>query len=138
MFDENGLRDLRTDVARTRQQGKRSDDMDEKDDEIAHLSMVTRTANTRLSGTNWQFAIDTSQMMKLLCELVPYEFARMLELRESPGRAAELYQTPGTGNRMDTGILTEVRRTMEKIRVTGNYTCPKHIYIVISQTYIVD
>ena len=37
LLDENGLGDHRTEAARTQESGKRSDDMDEKDDEIAHL-----------------------------------------------------------------------------------------------------
>ena len=36
-----------TDTARTQESGKSSDDMDEKDDEIAHLSILARTANPR-------------------------------------------------------------------------------------------
>jgi predicted transcriptional regulator len=36
------------------------------------------------------------------------------------------------------GILTEVRETIEKIRATENDTCLKHIYIVESQTDIVE
>jgi hypothetical protein len=35
-FGANG-----TEAARTQESGKRSDDMDEKDDEIAHLLVVT-------------------------------------------------------------------------------------------------
>jgi hypothetical protein len=40
-----GLCDHRTDAARTPESGKSSHDMDEKDDEIAHLSILARTAN---------------------------------------------------------------------------------------------
>ncbi len=41
---DNGLGDERTNPARTQESGERSDDMNEKDDEIAHLSILTRTA----------------------------------------------------------------------------------------------
>jgi len=44
LLDENGLSDDRTDAARTHELGERSDDMDEKDDEIAHLTILPRTA----------------------------------------------------------------------------------------------
>jgi hypothetical protein len=37
---------------------KRGDDMDEKDDEIAHLGIVTRKANKGHLGANQQFAGD--------------------------------------------------------------------------------
>jgi hypothetical protein len=37
LLDENGLGDHGTEAARTQESGKRSDDMDEKGDEIAHL-----------------------------------------------------------------------------------------------------
>ena len=47
LFKENGLGDHRADAARTQESGKSSDDMDEKDDEIAHLSILARTANPR-------------------------------------------------------------------------------------------
>ena len=40
LLDENCLGDHRTEAARTRESGKSSDDMDEKDDEIAHLLIV--------------------------------------------------------------------------------------------------
>jgi hypothetical protein len=39
LLDENGFGDYRTDAARTQESGTSSDDMDEKDDEIAHLSI---------------------------------------------------------------------------------------------------
>jgi len=45
LFDENGLGDDRTDAARPQEPGERSDDMNEKDDEIAHLIILPRTAN---------------------------------------------------------------------------------------------
>jgi hypothetical protein len=47
MLDENGLGDHRTDAAWTQESGKSSHDMDEKDDEIAHLSILARTAKPR-------------------------------------------------------------------------------------------
>ena len=52
MLDKNGLGDHRTDAARTPESGKSSDDMDEKDDEIAHLSIIARTANLRNCAVN--------------------------------------------------------------------------------------
>ena len=42
VLDENGLGDHRTDAARTQESGKSSDDMDEKDDEITHLLIITK------------------------------------------------------------------------------------------------
>jgi hypothetical protein len=42
LFDENGLGDHGTDAARTQEPGKRGDDMDEKDDEIAHFIIITK------------------------------------------------------------------------------------------------
>jgi hypothetical protein len=44
LLDENGLSDDRTDAARTQEPGKCSNDMEEQDDEIAHLSILARTA----------------------------------------------------------------------------------------------
>jgi hypothetical protein len=41
LLDEYGLGDHRAEAARTQESGKSSDDMDEKDDEIAHLLIVT-------------------------------------------------------------------------------------------------
>ncbi len=52
LLDKNGLGDHRTDAARTQESGKSSHDMDEKDDEIAHLSMLARTANPRNCALN--------------------------------------------------------------------------------------
>ena len=42
LLDKNGLGNHRTDTARTQESGKSSHDMDEKDDEIAHLSIVSK------------------------------------------------------------------------------------------------
>jgi len=42
LFDENGLGEHRTDAARTQESGKSSDDMDEKDDEIGHILIITK------------------------------------------------------------------------------------------------
>ena len=47
LLDKNGLGDHRTDVTRTQESGKSSHDMDEKDDEIAHLSILAITAKPR-------------------------------------------------------------------------------------------
>ena len=52
MLDENGLGDHRTDAARTQESGKSSDSMNEKDDELAHLSILARTANPRDFAVN--------------------------------------------------------------------------------------
>ena len=52
MFNENGLGDHRTDAARPTNSEKRNDDMDEKNDKIAHLVILTRTANTINCGAN--------------------------------------------------------------------------------------
>jgi hypothetical protein len=40
--DMNGLGNHRTEVARTQESDKISDDVDEKDDEIAHLLIITK------------------------------------------------------------------------------------------------
>jgi hypothetical protein len=45
LLEENGLSDDRTNAARTQEAGERSDDMNEKDDEIVHLTILARTAN---------------------------------------------------------------------------------------------
>jgi hypothetical protein len=45
LLDENGLGDDRTDPARTQEPGECSDDMNEEDDEIAHPTILPRTAN---------------------------------------------------------------------------------------------
>jgi hypothetical protein len=50
MFDENGLGDYRADAPRTRKPRKGSDDMDEKDDKIAHLQIIIKPAIT------WDYA----------------------------------------------------------------------------------
>ena len=42
LLDENGFSDDRTDATWTQESGERSDDMDEKDDEIAHRSILAR------------------------------------------------------------------------------------------------
>jgi hypothetical protein len=42
LFDENGLGCHGTDAARAQEAGKRGDDMDEKDDEIAHFIIITK------------------------------------------------------------------------------------------------
>ena len=44
LLDENGFSDDRTDATWTQEPGERSDDMNEKDDEIAHLTILPRTA----------------------------------------------------------------------------------------------
>ena len=47
LLDENGLSDDRTNATWTQESDERSDDMNEKDDEIAHLSILTRTAKVQ-------------------------------------------------------------------------------------------
>jgi hypothetical protein len=42
VLDENGFGDYGTDAARTRESDKSSADMNEEDDEIAHLLIVTK------------------------------------------------------------------------------------------------
>jgi hypothetical protein len=58
LLDENGLGDHRADAARTQESGKSSDDMDEKDDEVAHVNILAETAYLRNCAANQQFAID--------------------------------------------------------------------------------
>jgi hypothetical protein len=45
MLDENGPGDDGTNAARAQKPGGRSDDMNEQDEEMAHRSIVARTAN---------------------------------------------------------------------------------------------
>ena len=59
LLNENGLGDHRTDAARPQESGNRSNDVDEKDDEIAHFTMLARTANPRNCKVNQQFARDS-------------------------------------------------------------------------------
>ena len=66
---ENGLSDHRTDAARTQESGKSSHDMDEKDDELAHLSILARTANPRNCAANQQFARD--RLSSLIASFLP-------------------------------------------------------------------
>ena len=40
VFDQNGLGDHRTDVAGPQEPGEGGDNMDEKDEEIAHLRII--------------------------------------------------------------------------------------------------
>ena len=47
MFDEEGLGEYRTDAARNRQAGEGGDEMDEKNQEIAHFRMVAKKLKTR-------------------------------------------------------------------------------------------
>ena len=58
LLDENGFSDDRTDATWTQESGERSDDMDEKDDEIAHLRILARTAIPQEWWVNQQLAID--------------------------------------------------------------------------------
>ena len=47
-FDEHGFRDHQADTARIPESGKRNDSMEEKDNEIAHLSIVTNQVMQRI------------------------------------------------------------------------------------------
>jgi len=60
--DPSGISDHRTDAARPAESGKRNDDVDEKDEEIAHLGIVARRETRKIvarTDTNYQFATDT-------------------------------------------------------------------------------
>ena len=50
LLDENGFSDDRTDATWTQESGERSDDMNEEDDEIAHPTILARTANLQESS----------------------------------------------------------------------------------------
>ena len=52
LFDKNGLGDNRAEAARAQKSGESSDDMDEKDDEIAHLSILANTAKPTNCAVN--------------------------------------------------------------------------------------
>ena len=52
MLDENGFRDHGTDAARAQKAGDGSEDMNEKHEEMAHRSIVARTANAGNYGAN--------------------------------------------------------------------------------------
>jgi hypothetical protein len=47
MFEENGFRDYRADATRSPEPANSYSDMDEKDNEIAHISILSRTAKAR-------------------------------------------------------------------------------------------
>ena len=50
LLDENGLSEYGPDAARTQESNKSNDDMDEEDDEIAHLFILPKP------GIAWGFA----------------------------------------------------------------------------------
>ena len=52
MFDQHRLRDDRTDAARTKEAGERHDEMNEKDNQIAHLLILTKPGITWGCVTN--------------------------------------------------------------------------------------
>jgi hypothetical protein len=52
MFDEDGFRDHGADAARAQKPGNRSEDMNEKHEEMAHHGIVARTANAGNYGEN--------------------------------------------------------------------------------------
>jgi len=58
LLDEDRLRHDGRHAAGTQERSKSSHDMDEKDDEIAHLSILARTANPWNCALNQQFARD--------------------------------------------------------------------------------
>jgi hypothetical protein len=58
MFDEDGLSNYGTDAARTGQSDDGGDEMDEKDQEIAHFRMVARNSKLAELRANQQFAMD--------------------------------------------------------------------------------
>jgi hypothetical protein len=47
LLKKNGLGDYRTDAARTQESGTSSDNVDEKDDKIAHLGILAGKPNAR-------------------------------------------------------------------------------------------
>ncbi len=51
LLDKNGLGDHRANATRTQEPGKSSHDMDNKDNEIAHLSILARTTKPSASST---------------------------------------------------------------------------------------
>jgi hypothetical protein len=72
MLDENGLGDHGTEAARAKKPGDRNDDMKEKHDEMAHHSIVARTANAGNYGSIYQFAIDRRiHFTKGFCSFYP-------------------------------------------------------------------
>ena len=60
LLDENGPGDHGTEAARAKKPADCNDDMKEKHDEMAHHSIVARTANAGNYGAIYQFAIDRS------------------------------------------------------------------------------
>jgi hypothetical protein len=65
MLDENGLGDHGTEAARAEKPGDCNDDMNEKHDEMAHHSIVERTANAGNYGAIYQFAIERKRSLIL-------------------------------------------------------------------------
>jgi hypothetical protein len=63
---ENGFRDHGTDAARAQNPADRSEDMNEKHEEMAHRSIVARIANSRNYAENYQFASECVQL-RLVC-----------------------------------------------------------------------
>jgi hypothetical protein len=52
LLDENGPGDYRADAARTQESGTGTEDVAEKDDEIAHLGILAKMANMRNCPAN--------------------------------------------------------------------------------------
>ena len=52
LLEENGVRDNGANATRTHESGKGGDDMDEKNEEIAHRSIVARSTKTRNCRAN--------------------------------------------------------------------------------------
>jgi len=62
MFDEEGLGNYGTDAARPHQSGEVGDEMDEKDHEVAHFRVLVTKPKLAEFWTNWQFAMDRSDL----------------------------------------------------------------------------
>jgi hypothetical protein len=61
LLHENGFSGHGTIPAPTQESRQRNDDMDAKDDQIAHLRTVGRTGNARDWSENWQLARNGAQ-----------------------------------------------------------------------------
>ena len=57
MLEENGFRNHGTDAARAKEPANCSEGMNEKHEEMAHRSIVARTANAKNCRTNFEFAM---------------------------------------------------------------------------------
>ena len=64
MFDQQRLRDYRTNASRASESNKSNDQMNKKEGKIAHPGILSKLQNRRVFDTVLQFARDT-------CRLVP-------------------------------------------------------------------